>query len=296
MKFRHAYGSGRFGLSFEIFPPKTPAGEGALFEAIEALMAFRPSFVTCTYGAGGSTREKTLELTVAIRERFGVSTAAHLTCVGSSYESLRAWLATAASQRIENIVALRGDPPRGESRFVPVDGGPAYGDELVAFIRREFPQFGIGVAGYPETHQEAVSPQADLAHLKRKVEAGADVVITQLFYDNRDFFAFRRRYEQAGIRVPLVPGILPIINFAQIQRITTLCGAKLPPSLAAQLEAKRDDAEAELEIGVSHAIRQCRELLEAGVPGLHFYVLNKATAPARILAALGLSAHAIPGA
>jgi methylenetetrahydrofolate reductase (NADPH) len=144
------------------------------------------------------------------------------------------------------------------------------------------------VAGYPETHQEAMSPEADLAHLKRKVEAGADVVITQLFYDNRDFFAFRRRYQQAGIRVPLVPGILPIINFAQIQRITTLCGAKLPPALVAELEAKRDDPEAELEIGVAHAIRQCRELIEAGVPGLHFYVLNRATAPARILEALCL--------
>jgi methylenetetrahydrofolate reductase (NADPH) len=296
MKFRDAYGSGQFGLSFEIFPPKTPAGEGALFEAIEALMAFRPSFVTCTYGAGGSTREKTLELTVAIRERFEVSTAAHLTCVGSSYEVLRAWLAAAAGHRIENIVALRGDPPRGESHFIPADGGPAHATELVAFIRREFPQFAIGVAGYPETHQEAVSPEADLAHLKRKVEAGADVVITQLFYDNRDFFALRRRYEQAGIRVPLVPGILPIINFAQVQRITTLCGAKLPPALVAQLEDRRDDAEAELKIGVAHAIRQCRELLDAGVPGLHFYVLNKATAPARILEALDLPAHVAKGA
>lgn len=292
MKFCDAYGSGKFGLSFEIFPPKTPAGEGALFEAIETLMAFRPSLVTCTYGAGGSTREKTLELTVAIRERFGVNTAAHLTCVGSSYEALRAWLAMAAGRRVENIVALRGDPPRGESRFIPADGGPAHADELVAFIRREFPQFGVGVAGYPETHQEAVSPEADLAHLKRKVEAGADVVITQLFYDNRDFFAFRRRYEQAGIRLPLVPGILPITNFAQVQRITTMCGAKLPPALVAQLEGRRDDAEAELEIGVAHAIRQCRELLDAGVPGLHFYVLNKATAPARILEALTLPARA----
>ncbi|MBI4735211.1 MAG: methylenetetrahydrofolate reductase [NAD(P)H] [candidate division NC10 bacterium] len=296
MKFRDAYGSGKFGLSFEIFPPKTPAGEGALFEAIETLMAFRPSLVTCTYGAGGSTREKTLELTVAIRERFGVNTAAHLTCVGSSYEALRTWLAMAAGRHVENIVALRGDPPRGESRFIPADGGPAHADELVAFIRREFPQFGVGVAGYPETHQEAVTPEADLAHLKRKVEAGADVVITQLFYDNRDFFAFRRRYEEAGIRVPLVPGILPIINFAQVQRITTLCGAKLPPALVAQLEGRRDDAEAELEIGVAHAIRQCQELLDAGVPGLHFYVLNKATAPARILGALDLSAHVAPGA
>ncbi len=288
MKFIDAYGSGRFGLSFEIFPPKTPAGEQGLFDAIQALTEFDPSFVTCTYGAGGSTREKTLELASAIRQRFGVSTAAHLTCVGSSHADLRAWLAEATARRIENIVALRGDPPLGQSRFIPVDGGPAHADDLVALIRREFPHFGVAVAGYPETHLEAVSPAADLANLKRKVEAGADLVITQLFYDNRDFFAFRARYEQAGIRVPLVPGILPIINAAQIQRITSMCGAKLPRALVAELEANREDPEAELEIGVAHAIRQCRELLDRGVPGLHFYVLNKATAPARILQALCL--------
>ncbi len=288
MKFGEAYGSGRFGLSFEIFPPKTPAGEGALFEAVGALVAFRPSFVTCTYGAGGSTRGKTLELTVAIRQRFGVSTAAHLTCVGSSHADLRAWLANAAAQRVENIVALRGDPPRGESHFVPVDGGPAHAIELVALIRREFPHLGVAVAGYPETHQEASSPETDLAFLRQKVEAGADVVITQLFYDNRDFLAFRRRYRKAGIRAPLVPGILPITNTAQIQRITALCGAKLPAALVADLEAERENPEAELEIGVAHAIRQCRELLETGVPGLHFYVLNRAAATARILQGLGL--------
>jgi len=288
MKFGEAYGTGKFGLSFEIFPPKTPAGEEALLASVDALRAFQPTFITCTYGAGGSTREKTLELTVVIREQFRVNTAAHLTCVGSSYDDLRAWLKRATAQGVENIVALRGDPPRGESRFIPVDGGPAFAYELVTLIRREFPHFGIGVGGYPETHQEAPSPEADLANLNRKVEAGADVVITQLFYDNRDFFAFRRRYQQAGIRSPLVPGILPIINFTQIQRITSLCGATLPPGLAAALEAKRDDPEAELEIGVAHAIRQCRELLDAGVPGLHLYVLNKATAPARILEALEL--------
>ena len=288
MKFGEAYGSGRFGLSFEIFPPKTPAGEAALFAAVGALVAFRPSFVTCTCGAGGSTREKTLELTVAIRERFGVSTAAHLTCVGSSRDDLRAWLAVATAQRVENIVALRGDPPRGESRFVPADGGPAHANELVALIRQEFRHFGIGVAGYPETHQDAPSPEVDLANLKRKVEAGADVVITQLFYDNRDFFAFCGRYQEAGIQVPLVPGILPIINYAQIQRITSLCGAKLPATLVADLETHRADPQAEMEVGVTHAIRQCRELLEAGAPGLHFYVLNKATATTHILAALDL--------
>jgi len=291
MRFAEAYGSGKFGLSFEIFPPKSPAGEAGLFAAVKTLVAFRPSFVTCTYGAGGSTREKTLELTVAIRDRFGVSTAAHLTCVGSSQQDLRAWLNEAANRQVENIVALRGDPPRGEARFVPAADGLAHADELVVLIRREFPHFGVAVAGYPEAHQEAPSPEADLANLKRKVETGADAVITQLFYENKDFFAFRRRYQEAGIRAPLVPGILPIINYTQVQRITALCGAKLPPGLVAELEASRDDPEAELEIGVAHAIRQCRELLDAGVPGLHFYVLNKATAAARILEALSLPSH-----
>jgi methylenetetrahydrofolate reductase (NADPH) len=288
LTFGEAYRRNPFVLSFEIFPPKTPAGEAALFAALQELVAFRPAFITCTYGAGGSTRQKTLELTVSIRERFNVSTAAHLTCVGSSKDDLRAWLETATARQISNIVALRGDPPRGEASFVPAAGGPAHANELVLLIRREFPHFSIAVAGYPETHQEAVSPEMDLAHLQRKVKAGADVVITQLFYDNRDFFSFRRRYEEARIPVPLVPGILPIINFAQIQRITSMCGAKLPPSLAAELEAKRDDPEAELEVGVAHAIRQCRGLIDSGVPGLHFYVLNKATAPARILEAIGL--------
>ncbi len=286
MKFGEAYGQGKFGLSFEIFPPKTPAGEGALFRAVEALVPLRPSFITCTYGAGGSTRDKTLELTVAIRERFGVSTATHLTCVGSSADDLRAFLARAAAQGVENVVALRGDPPRGETRFVPVPGAPAHGNELVALIRRHYPHLGVAVAGYPETHQEASSPEEDLAHLRRKVEAGADVVFTQLFYENKAFFAFRRRYEDAGIRVPLVPGILPIIDYKQVQRITALCGATLPPGLVAELEESRENPEAELEIGVAHAIRQCRELLEAGVPGLHLYVLNKATAAVRILQAL----------
>ena len=286
MRFTEAYRNGRFGLSFEIFPPKTPAGDDALYASVESMVLHRPSFVTVTYGAGGSTREKTLELAVTLRERFGVSTAAHLTCVGSSRDDLRTWLKKAADCGVENIVALRGDPPNGQDTFVPVDGGPAHANELVTLIREEFPDLSVAVAGYPETHREAASPERDLANLKHKVEAGADVVITQLFYDSADFFAFRRRYGAAGISVPLIPGILPIINFGQIRRITTMCGAKLPPALVAELEAHKDDPQAELEIGVSHAIRQCRELLDAGVLGLHFYVLNKATAPFLILDAL----------
>jgi methylenetetrahydrofolate reductase (NADPH) len=288
VKIADAYGMGKFGLSFEIYPPKTEAGEAQLISALDRLMDFRPSFVSCTYGAGGSTRDKTLELVVKIRQTFGVATAAHRTCVESTEEGIRQWLKEATGLGIENIIALRGDPPRGERVFKKPEGGLEHGNELVSLIRREFPHFSIAVAGYPETHQEAPSPEIDLANLKRKVKAGADAVITQLFYDNRDFFEFRARYREAGITVPLVPGILPVINVAQIQRIASLCGARLPPSFLADLEQHRNDPDGQLKVGVDYAIRQCQELLDSGIPGLHYYVLNKAEAPRRILQALNL--------
>lgn len=288
MKISQMYEAGRFTLSFEIFPPKTEAGEAQLFAALAELMAFKPSMVTCTYGAGGSTREKTLELTVKIRETFRVTTTAHLTCVGSTAGQLRQWLRDATEQGVENLIALRGDPPKGESAFTQPEGRLRYGNELVALIRREFPHFGIGVAGYPETHQEAPSPEADLMNLKRKVEAGADAVITQLFYDNRGFFEFRERYDKAGIKAPLIPGILPVIHVAQIQKIASLCGATLPAAFLANLERHRDDPEGQIDVGVAYAIRQCQELIDSGVPGIHFYVLNKAAAPCGILRALTL--------
>ncbi len=288
MKIADAYGDGRFGLSFEIYPPKTAAGEAQLFAALEALMMFRPSFVSCTYGAGGSTRDKTLELTVKIREALGVTTAAHRTCVESTEEEIRGWLKEATDLGIENIIALRGDPPKGETRFKRPEGGLAYANELVALIRREFPHFSVAVAGYPETHQEAPSAEVDLVNLKRKVNAGADVVITQLFYNNADFFDFRERYRDAGISRPLVPGILPVINVAQVQRIASLCAAELPAPFLADLLQRRDDPDAQMKVGIEYAIRQCEELLDSGVPGLHLYVLNKAEAPRRILEALNL--------
>jgi len=288
VKIADAYGMGKFGLSFEIYPPKTEAGEAQLIAALDGLMDFRPSFVSCTYGAGGSTRDKTLELVVKIRQTFGVATAAHRTCVESKEEGIRQWLKEATDLGIENIIALRGDPPRGETAFTKPEGGLEHGNELVSLIHREFPHFSIAVAGYPETHQEAPSPEIDLANLKRKVKAGADAVITQLFYDNRDFFEFRMRYQEAGITVPLVPGILPVINVGQIQRIATLCGARLPPSFLAELEQHRNDPDGQLKVGVDYAIRQCQELLDSGIPGLHFYVLNRAEAPRRILQALNL--------
>lgn len=283
MKLSAAYGPGKFGLSFELFPPKTPQGEAALFEHVARLVQFEPGYITCTYGAGGSTQDTTLGIVVQVQRQFRLPVATHLTCVGATVDQLGAYLRRAAGEGVHNVVALRGDPPRGDAEFRPVPGGLSYANELVSLVRREFADFGIAVAGYPETHREAPSPQADLENLKRKVEAGADVVITQLFYDNADFFAFRRRCREIGIGVPIVPGLLPITNFAQIKRITSLCGAKLPPALVAGLEAAGDDADRQFELGVEFATRQTQELIDAGVPGIHFYVLNRSEAAARVL-------------
>ena len=287
MKISEAYGPGKFGLSFELFPPKTEKGEVALQRHVAQLMAYRPSFVTCTYGAGGSTRDKTLDIVDQVHREFGVSVASHLTCVGSTVDSLREYLVAASRRGVENIVALRGDPPRGESEFKPVAGGFSYANELVELIRAEFPQLGIAVAGYPEKHQEAPSLEVDLDNLKRKVDAGADAVVTQLFYDNDDFFRFRDLCETAGIRTPLVPGLLPVTNLAQIQRITALCGAKLPTDFIEAMEKPGDDEQAVFDVGVDFATRQAKQLVEAGVPGLHFYVLNKSQATSRVLDGVG---------
>jgi methylenetetrahydrofolate reductase (NADPH) len=283
MKLSAAYGAGRFGLSFELFPPKTPQGVATLFEHVARLAEFAPSFITCTYGAGGSSQSTTLEVVSRVRREFQLPVATHLTCVGRTVGELLDYLRQARGESIENVVALRGDPPRGDTAFRPVEGGLRYANELVSLIRREFPELGIAVAGYPETHQEAPSPEVDLANLKRKVDAGADVVITQLFYDNADFFRFRDRCRAAGIRVPIVPGLLPVTNFAQIQRITSLCGAKLPGEFIRDLEAAGEDVERQFTIGVDFATRQTQDLIDSGVPGIHFYVLNRSEAAAEVL-------------
>src|SRR6185436_20021429 len=274
-----------FTLSFELFPPKTPAGEEAMYASVAELMAFGPDVITCTYGAGGSTRDKTLEITEQVKRRFGVRVASHLTCVGSTVEQLRNYLFEAKARGIDNIVALRGDPPKGEVSFKPVEGGLRYASELVRLVKREFPSFGLAVAGYPETHQEAVNPQADLENLQRKVAAGGEVVITQLFYDNADFFRFREACQALGITVPIVPGILPVTNLSQIQRITSLCKACLPLSFVDAL-SQRNDPEWQFEQGVAYAARQVQELIDAGVPGIHFYVLNRSQATGAVLRAV----------
>jgi methylenetetrahydrofolate reductase (NADPH) len=287
MRIGEIYRPGRFGLSFEIFPPKTPEGDEALWENVGGLAQFHPSFISCTYGAGGSTRTRTIELCQGIQSRFKVTATAHFTCLGGARGELLDWLSLAQRAGIPNIMALRGDPPAGETQFRQLAGGLKHANELVALIRAEFGEFGVGVAGYPEKHPEAPDPDVDLANLHRKVDAGADAVFTQLFFVNDNFYHFRDRYTKAGIKAPLVPGIMPVLNFAQIKRITSLCGAVLPEELSSRLEAARDDKDAQFRIGVEYAIRQCGELLKRGVPGIHFYVLNRAQACEEILRALG---------
>jgi len=288
MKFAEIYAAGRFGLSFELFPPKTPAGEAALYRHVAQLVRFKPQIITCTYGAGGSTREKTLDVVAEVRRRFGVSVATHLTCVGSTSDQLRDYLHQAADRGVENVVALRGDPPHGQQSFEPAAGGLAHANELVELVRRELPELGVAVGGYPETHQEAASAEVDLENLQRKVAAGADVVITQLFYDNDAFFRFRDRYGRLKIPAPLVPGLLPVTNLRQIRRITELCGARLPADFMAALDRCAADDACQFQVGVDFAIRQTEQLVEQGVPGLHYYVLNKSEATSRVLQAVTL--------
>jgi len=288
VSIRDPYENGRFGLSFELFPPKTAESAAAMWRTVAELMAFEPALITCTYGAGGSTRGTTLDVLRGLRARHEVPVASHLTCVGSTVEELRGYLREAADLGVAAIVALRGDPPKGETEFRQADGGLRYAAELVAVIRAEFPAFGILVAGYPETHQEAVSPVADLENLKRKCDAGGDVIVTQLFYDNADFFRFRDRCEALGIRSPIVPGIMPVTNYAQIRRIASLCKARLPDAFTRGFEAAGDDEAAQFEAGVDYAARQVEELVAGGVPGMHFYVLNKSPATIRVLEHVGL--------
>lgn len=278
-----------FCLSIEIFPPKSPAGDESLWSNLAQLTRFHPAFISCTYGAGGSTRTRTVELCREIQSRFQIPATAHFTCVGSRANELSEWLDYAHSEGLRNLMALRGDPPRGETSFKQVEGGLGYASELVALIRSKLPDVGIGVAGYPEKHPEAPDADSDLRHLKSKIDAGADAVFTQLFFNNDSFQRFVDRARRLGIQTPIVPGIMPITEFSRIKRITEMCGASFPSALAARLEASQDDADAQLAIGVEFAIEQCRSLMAAGVPGIHFYALNKSTACEQILDALGLA-------
>jgi methylenetetrahydrofolate reductase (NADPH) len=278
-------------FSFEFFPPRTPEAEQALFgQALPRLRALRPDFISVTYGAGGSTRDKTLGIAGRAKHEFGLEAMTHLTCVGASYTLLRGVLDEARALGLENVLALRGDPPPGDAEFRPDPDGPAYAHELVRLVR-SYECFSVGVAGFPEGHLACGGDKhADWAYLAQKVEAGAEFVITQLFYDNRDYFAFADYLQNhLGVRVPLVPGILPILSTAQIKRFTALCGARLPAPLVARLEALGDDDEAVTQLGIELATAQCRELLASGAPGLHFYTLNRARSVSAILQNLGLA-------
>lgn len=274
----------RKGLSFELFPPKTDEGVGPLLSTVGDLMSFAPDFFTCTYGAGGSTRDRTLQILEKVKQQYSVPVASHLTCVGSTVEQLRGYLNAAIGIGTDYIVALRGDPPKGETEFRQTDGGFRYANDLVQLIKAEFPQLGIAVAGYPEVHQEAPNMETDLINLKRKVDAGADIIVTQLFYKNDDFHRFVDRCRAIGINIPIVPGILPVTNLAQIQRIASLCKASLPDAFIERLQANTD-ADWQFKVGVEFAQAQVAELLAAGVPGVHFYVLNKSQATSEVLRA-----------
>lgn len=286
VKIRTRLNPSRPSFSFEFFPPKTPEGEAQLWATLEDLRELDPGFVSVTYGAGGSQRSRTIDLVGHIKERTGIEAMAHLTCVGHTRDELSAILERLAQARIENVLALRGDPPHGEATFVPPPGGLRNASDLVALIREKDLGFCVGGAAYPEGHLETASRQADLEHLKRKVDEGCDFVITQLFFDNAFYFDFVERARRVGVNVPIVPGIMPITNYEQVQRFVRLCGATVPMRLQLQLEKLRNDPTAVLQLGVAHATVQCMELLARGVPGIHFYTLNKSPAARMIVTAL----------
>jgi methylenetetrahydrofolate reductase (NADPH) len=272
-------------FSFEFFPPKTDEGVGALMQTVAALKSLDPAYVSVTYGAGGSTRMRTVDVAKRIQNELGIDVLAHITCVGSTVAELRAVFRELEAANIANVLALRGDPPRGSATFVTQAGGFSYACDLVALLEREF-DFCIGAACYPEKHPEAPSFHADLDALERKIANGARFLISQLFFDNQYYFDFVARVRARGISVPVIPGIMPITNYEQIDRFTAMCGATIPPALRAELELRRNEPEAVAELGVAFATLQCVELLESGAPGIHFYTLNKSPATRAVVSAL----------
>ena len=269
-------------FSFEFFPPKDDKSAQALLRAVERLRSLEPAYVSVTWGAGGSTHRKTLDVVQMAKSRFGLESMAHLTCVGASKADIDAVLADIDARGIENVLALRGDPPQGDTSFTPHPDGLVHADELVARIRSRW-GFSIGVAGYPEGHIESPSLEADLDHLKRKIDAGADFIVTQLFFDNDAFFRFVERVRAAGIEAPVLPGIMPITNVSQIKRFTELCGASIPQRLLDRIEPIAGDREAVIAAGIDYSTQQCRELLEQGAKGVHFYTLNLSRSTKTIL-------------
>ena len=276
-------------FSVEFSPPRTPEGEKSLYETARQLRELEPDFVSVTYGAGGSTRDGTVEITRALKDDLGFETMAHLSCVGETTAGLSATLDKIAAAGIENVFALRGDPPRGESDFEQPEGGLGSAADLTRFIEAGPWDFALGGACFPEVHPEAPDLETDLAYLKQKVEAGASFLTTQLFFDNQVYFDFVAAARAAGIEVPILAGVIPVGSFAQTKRICELCEASIPAPLEAAFEAAGDDPEREFELGVAFAAQQCSELLIAGAPGIHFYALNRAPATRAVLGALKAS-------
>lgn len=277
-------------VSFEFFPPKTDAGFDKLRQTIASLKPLAPTYVSVTYGAGGSTRGKTVELVSEIQNDLALTAMAHLTCVDHTKDEIGEVLDQLWANGVRNVLALRGDPPAGSRSFTPVENGFANSGDLVSFVKSRH-DFFVAVAGYPEGHPECLNKTRDLEHLKQKVEAGADQVITQLFFDNADFFAWRERCHDMGIHVPIVAGIMPIQNVGQIKRFVGMCGAKIPHPLLTKLESLEADPAAVERAGIDYATRQCQDLIFHGVDGLHFYTLNKSTATVEIVRRLDLPAR-----
>lgn len=292
MKLDEIYKSEKPVISYEIFPPKGETEEIGekienLISELRLLSKFSPAFISVTYGAGGSNQQTSLEVVLKIKKDLNISPMPHFTCVGTVRDKINDYLKTIQDEGIINILALRGDPPKGETKFVKPENGFGYANELVEFINFNT-DLGIAVAGYPEGHQECESLEHDIINLKRKVDAGANVIITQLFYENKLFYEFVEKTQKAGINVPIIPGILPITNLKQIEKIASLCSCTLPKNLMKKLKANENDNNAMKEIGLDFAIEQCQDLLANGVKGLHFYTLNKASSTMHILGKLSI--------
>ncbi len=284
MNFKELYKN--FTLSFEVFPPKTEEGKTSLFTELEKLKEYNPAFVSVTYGAGGSTREKTLDLALSIRDTLSIRPLVHFTCVGSSRSEIAQYLAKVKELGLTDILALRGDPPQGEESFTPPADGFSYANDLVSFIS-SVNGFSIAVAGYPEGHPESASFDADVKNLKKKIDAGASLVITQLFFNPDDYFRLRDTLSAMGSTVPVIPGIMPITSAGQIDRFIKKCGAKIPAHVQQKLDRCVNDAKI-VEVGIDHAISMCRSLLDGGVQGFHMYPLNKSVVISRVLDAVGV--------
>jgi len=285
MRISESLRAGSPHFSFEFFPPKSDEGVEALLETTRQLRALRPGFVSVTYGAGGSNRARTIAVAKRIKRELEMEVLAHVTCVGHSAAELRAVFAELAADGIENVLALRGDPPKGQPPFVPADGGFRYAVELLDLLSAEF-DFCTGAAVYPEVHPEALDPASDLENVLRKVDAGAEFLITQMFFDNEHYFAFVERARAAGVRVPIIPGIMPITGFSQVAHMTAMIGATIPARLLRELEARKDEPEAVAELGVAYATLQSADLLARGAPGIHFYTLNRSPATRAVVSAL----------